>query len=144
MAAPRQSLAQRLEQGDHWLRQALDHWLQRSHRTTRQMAAIASWSVGEVSPLSHSIINRLINRKIKPSFAVLIAMDQLNNALWLWHTQGSDVAITQLGPPSCWTVDPAWLDEAIWLPMPDKQEPLTLCNFAEVLAGRLELPYLGA
>ena len=52
------TLARDLEQGEHWIREALDYWVSRSHRTTRQMAAIACWGLGERAPLGHSKIGR--------------------------------------------------------------------------------------
>lgn len=138
------TLTQQLEQGDHWLREALSYWLTSSGLTTRQMATIASWGIGEAGVLGHSIISRLINRKIGASLRSLIGMEACNRAIWLWQTQGQDTAWAQLGPHMAWKIDAGWLNEAIWLPVPDDEKhPLDLGDFVDVLVGRLELPYLG-
>ena len=144
MTPPRQTLAQKLEQGDHWIREALSYWIRGSNRTTRQMYAIASWGLGELSPLSHSIITRVINRGLGCSVRVLIGMEALNRAIWLWKAKGKDTAVAELGPYAAWKIKPEWLDESIWLPVPDQPAlPLELSDFVDVLTGRLELPYLG-
>ena len=138
------TLAQQLEHGDHWLREALSYWLTSSGLTTRQMATIASWGIGEAGVLGHSIISRLINRKLGPSIRSLLGMEACNRAIWLWQTQGQDTAWAQLGPHMAWKIDAGWLNEAIWLPVPDDEKhPLDLGDFVDVLVGRLELPYLG-
>lgn len=142
---PRQSLAQTLEQGDHWIREALNWWLTRSNLTTRQMASIAAWGLGETGALGHSIISRICNRKLSPSIKSLIGMEALNRAIWLWQAKGRDAAVTQLGWPAAFGVQDAWLDGAIWLPVPDDDKhPLDLGDFVDVWTGRLELPYLGS
>ena len=144
MTPPRQTLAQKLEQGDHWIREALSYWMRSSDRTTRQMYAIASWGLGEPSPLSHSIITRICNRTLGCSVRALIGMEALNRAIWLWQAKGRDAAVAELGPYAAWKIQPEWLDEAIWLPVPDQQAlPLELSDFVDVMVGRLELPYLG-
>ena len=138
------TLAADLERGDHWIRETLSYWVARSQRTTRQMAAIASWGMGERSPLSHSILSRIINRKIGVSVPVLVSMEAMNRAIWLWSAKGREAAWAELGPHSAWDIRDEWLDESIWLPVPDdEQHPLELGDFVEVLVGRLELPYLG-
>lgn len=145
MGTQRERLAQRLERGDYWIRTLLDHWVKRSRRTTRQMEAIAAWGLGERGRLSHALISRIINGKNGASLPSLLAMEALNRGIWLWHAKGHDAAMAELGPPSSWDVKPEWLDEAIWLPVPDQQEhPLDLADLCEVAAGRLELPYLGS
>jgi hypothetical protein len=145
MATPlRPSLAQRLEQGDHWIRETLSYWLARSNWTNRQMASIAAWGLGEPGALGHSIINRIINRKLSPSIKSLIGMEALNRAIWLWQVKGHEAAVIELGWPAGYGVQDAWLNGAIWLPVPDESDhPLDLADFVNVLVGRLELPYLG-
>jgi len=108
------------------------------------MASIAAWGLGEPGALGHSIINRIINRKLSPSIKALIGMEALNRAIWLWQTKGQDAAISQLGWPATYGVQDSWLNNAIWLPVPDDEKhPLDLGDFVDVLVGRLELPYLG-
>jgi hypothetical protein len=150
LSFPPMTLAHDLEQGGHWLPEALDYWVSRSGRTTRQMASIASWGLGERSPLAHSIINRIINRKLRVSIQALVGMEALNRAIWLWHTEGQGGAWAQLGPHTAWHIKPEWLNESIWLPIPEEERlphedpPLALRHFLDVLVGRLELPYLGS
>jgi len=144
MATSRQPLAHKLEQGDHWIREALSYWLTRSNLTTRQMATIASWGLGERGALEHSIISRVINRKLSPSIKSLIGMEGANRAIWLWQTKGENAAWAELGPHTAWKIQPSWLDGAIWLSVPDESEhPLDLTDLVNVWVGRLELPYLG-
>jgi hypothetical protein len=141
---PLMTLARDLEQGDHWIREALSWWVTRSHLTTRQMATIAAYGLGERGALEHSIISRITNRKIGPSIKSLIGMEAANNAIWLWQTKGQDATWAKLGPHPAWKIQPHWLDGAIWLPVPDESDhPLDLGDFVDVWVGRLELPYLG-
>ena len=140
---PLMLLSRELEQGDHWIREALSYWISRSGLTTRQMATIASWGVGERGTLEHSIISRIINRKISPSIKSMLGMEGCNRAIWLWQTKGEGSWV-ELGPHPVWKIRPQWLDGAIWLPSPDDEKrPLDLADFVNVWVGRLELPYLG-
>jgi hypothetical protein len=147
---PPMTLAYDLERGAHWLAELLDYWVSRSGRSTRQMASIANWGLGERSPLESSIINRVKNRKLSASLQALVGMEACNRAIWLWHTEGQGGAWAQLGPHTAWHIKPEWLTESIWLPVPeDEQRPdeepyLVLHHFVDVLVGRLELPYLGS
>jgi hypothetical protein len=141
---PLMTLARDLEQGDHWIREALSWWVTRSNLTTRQMATIAAYGLGERGALEHSIISRITNRKIGPSIKSLIGMEAANRAIWLWQTEGQDATWAQLGPHPAWKIKPQWLDNAIWLPVPDDDKhPLDLGDLVDVWVGRLELPYLG-
>jgi hypothetical protein len=141
---PPMTLTHDLERGAHWLPELLDYWVSRSGRTTRQMASIANWGLGERSPMAHSIINRVVNRKLRVSIPALIGMEACNRAIWLWHTKGQQGAWAELGPHGTWHIKAEWLEESIWLPVPDDEtHPLDLSDFVDVLVGRLELPYLG-
>jgi hypothetical protein len=141
----KQPLAQTLEQGDHWIRQAVAYWIDRSTSSLREMAAIAHWGLGERTSFSHSIISRIANGKLGISLPPLIALEALNRAAWLWHTKGAEAARAELGPPSAFKLTDEAIDGTIWLPVPgEEHHPLDLVDLVNVWAGRLELPYLGA
>jgi hypothetical protein len=139
-----QPLAQTLEQGDHWIRQAVAYWVERNTSSLREMAAIAHWGLGERVSFSHSIISRIANGKLGISLPPLVCMEALNRAVWLWHTKGAEVACAELGPPSAYKLSDAAIEGTIWLPVPgEEHHPLDLMDLVAVWAGRLELPYLG-
>jgi hypothetical protein len=141
----KQPLAQTLEQGDHWIRQAVAYWIDRSTSSLREMASIAHWGLGERTSFSHSIISRIANGKLGISLPPLIALEALNRAAWLWHTKGAEAARAELGPPSAFKLTDEAIDGTIWLPVPgEEHHPLDLMDLVAVWAGRLELPYLGA
>lgn len=140
-----QPLAQTLEQGDHWLRQALSYWIERNTCSLREMASIAHWGIGERTSFSHSIISRIANGKLGISLPPLICLEALNRAAWVWHTKGPEAARAEFGPPSAFKLTDEALDNTIWLPVPgEEQHPLDLTDLVMVWAGRLELPYLGS
>jgi hypothetical protein len=141
----KQPLAQTLEQGDHWIRQAVAYWVDRNTCSLREMASIAHWGLGERTSFSHSIISRIANGKLGISLPPLIALEALNRAAWLWHTKGAEAARAELGPPSAFKLTDEAIDGTIWLPVPgEEHHPLDLMDLVAVWAGRLELPYLGA
>jgi hypothetical protein len=145
MAAARTPLAQTLEQGEHWIRQVVAHWVDRSTCSLREMASIAHWGLGERTSFSHSIISRIANGKLGISLPPLICLEAANRAAWLWHTKGAEAARAELGPPSTFKLTDAAIDGTIWLPVPgEEHHPLDLSDLVLIWAGRLELPYLGA
>lgn len=70
-------------------------------------------------------------------------MAAANRAIWLWLNQGKDKAWSELGPHSAWGIRDQWLDDADWLPKgDDASQPLDLADFANVVCGHADLPYL--
>lgn len=137
-------IARDLELGSHWGSELVRFWLNRSGRSVRQFEAMANWAMGERAAWNSSAINRVTNRKQGIGLSALVAMEALNSAIHLWHTEGPEEAWGRVGPPGAWDVRPEWLDASIWLPHPeDELKPLDLHDFVDVLVGRLELPYLG-
>jgi hypothetical protein len=97
--------------------------------------------------LHSPIISRIENDRLSRgcSLKQLLAFGAANGAIWSWQTEGVKAAWARYGPHTDWAVKSEWLDDAIWLPVPDDQtHPLEFADLAEVLVGRLELPYLGA
>ena len=140
----RQPLAQTLEQGDHWIRATVAHWVALSSCSLREMATIAHWGLGERVSFSHSIISRIANGKLGISLPALIGLEALNRAAWLWHAKGPEAARAELGPPSAYKLSDEAIEGTIWLPVPgEEHHPLDLVDFVNIWAGRLELPYLG-
>jgi hypothetical protein len=144
MAPPRKTLAQQLEQGEHWIRETVAHWVASNRCSLREMASIAHWGLGERTSFSHSIISRIANGKLSVSLPALICFEALNRAVWLWHTKGAEAARAGLGPLSSYGLTDDALNGSNWLPVPDQeQHPLELSDLVDIWAGRLELPYLG-
>lgn len=143
-AGPRLTFAQRLERGDHWFREMLADWVQRSGLAHRQVGALSSWTMGERSPLDHSILSRLLTRKLKVSIQVIAAMARLNEAIHLWHSEGQEAALQRYGPLTPWRIKAEWLNDCPWLSMPDDPMlPMDAGDFLKVVIGDLPLPYLG-
>jgi hypothetical protein len=141
---PRQTLAEQLERGEHWIRETVAYWIAANRCSLREMASIASWGLGERVSFSHSSLSRISNGKLGINLPSLIALEALNRALWLWHAKGPEEARAELGPPSAYNLTDQALDGSIWLAVPDQEQlPLDLNDLCDVWAGRLELPYLG-
>jgi hypothetical protein len=142
---PLRLASERHEQGVTALASLLNYWLGRSGMSHEQLVALASWGLGETGMLDATVISRVRNgRQTRgASLRHLDAMAAANRAIWLWQTQGQNGAWKELGPHHGWSVRDEWLEDAIWLPHPDHEtEPLSFADFASVLAGHMELPYL--
>jgi hypothetical protein len=124
----------------------LNYWLTHSRLSFDQLIAIANWGLGEAGMLDKSALSRL-KSGFKPrsaSYRQIDAMAGANYAMWLWHEKGAERAKDVLGPYGSWGVRPEWMDDAKWLPHPeDSSEPLQFADFAEIVVGLLQLPYLG-
>ena len=123
----------------------VNYWLVRGNLSHDQLVSVLNWSIGESCRMQGGVLSRIrnANQKRGASLQHLDAMAEGNRLIWLWQQQGQQQAIRRFGPFSGWGIQPGWLDHAIWLPsVADGQQPLNLGELAQVLAGRLELPYL--
>jgi len=135
----------RLERGRQAITALVNHWLGRTSWTHYELPHVAAWGLGEAGLLNNTDISRLRNAKQVrgASLKNLQALAAANRAAWLWLVEGKEAAIAQLGPPSSWRVTPQVLEQACWLPHPDRSdEPLGFTDLCEVQAGLLPLPYL--
>jgi hypothetical protein len=136
--------AERAERGVQALASLMNYWLAPSSHD--KLAAIIRWGFGESAGLDGGALSRIRNGKQSRGAGIkhLDAFAEANRAIWTWHTSGPAAAIKEFGPHSSWDVKAEWLDEAIWLPRDDDPtQPLDLGDFALLVAGRLDLPYLG-
>jgi hypothetical protein len=135
---------ERHERGVLALAALINHWLGRSGLSHDQLCSLASWGLGEAGIIDSAVISRVRNgRQTKgASFKHLDALSAANQAIWLWQVRGQTEAWAKLGPHTGWGVREEWLATACWLPHPDDSEPLNFGDWAELLAGYLELPYL--
>ena len=143
----RRPVSARHDRGVRTFRQLLSYWLVRSGLGLQPLALIGCWGCGQERILDKSMLSRIrTGTKDKgPSMKELDALAAANIAIWRWQQQGPEQARERLGPQSSWGVKQEWLDSACWLPHPDHpEEPLAFADLAEVLAGYLELPYLGS
>ncbi len=124
----------------------LNWWIGRSSFTHRRLEKLSNWTMGERNCLSSTQISHLRNVAVRePNYLNLDAISVVNRAVWTWQTKGQRPCVEQWGPYSSHGVDPAWLDEAAWLSHPDEPtSPLDYGDWAEIVAGYLELPYLDA
>lgn len=134
----------RHQAGQERLSSLVSYWLRRSGLSLRQFGAIVDWGLGEGGWLPSGQVSHLSRGNIqKVSIRYLDALAAANHAIWLWKTHGRERAIADLGPFQVWGVEAHWLDDAEWLPAPEQPElELDLGDLAQVVAGRLELPYL--
>jgi hypothetical protein len=135
----------RQERGVQQLAAAMTYWL--AHNLSQdKMAALLHWAYGEKSGFDGGTFSRIKNAK-QPRGAGLRHLDALaetNRAIWTWQTQGEREAIREFGLYSEHGVRPEWVADTIWLPKPyDETQPLDLGDFANLVMGRLELPYVG-
>ena len=125
----------------------LAYWWSRSDLSYDKFSAVMDWAYRERSPLDKTSMSRLRNEKAVMGAGLrhLDAMAEGNRAIWYWHRKGPEIAIQTYGPFSSWGVEQEWLDKAVWLPKADDDsQPLELGDFAALLLGRLELPYVNA
>jgi hypothetical protein len=135
---------ERGERGVQALGRLVTYWL--APVTHSQLSGILEWGYGEPTGLTAGVLSRIrnMNQQRGAGLKHLDAMAEANRAIWIWHTTGPESAIREFGPYSSCGVRPEWLDAAIWLPKADDEHaPLDLGDFARLLVGRLELPYIG-
>lgn len=148
MPSPRpRPVSLRHERGRSYLALVVNAWLRRSDLSLLEMSRIAGWGLGEDGCLSKSQLSQLKNRNIVRGASAknLDGLAGANQAIWLWQERGEEEAIRRLGPPSSWQVTPEQLERSIWLHDPEfPDEALAYGDFAEIDAGYLQLPYLGA
>lgn len=141
----RRPATERHERGVAQLAALLNHWLGRAGLSHDQLVAITGWGLGEPGAIDGGVISRVRNARQArgAGWKHLDALAAANEAIWLWQVKGADVARAKLGPPSSWGIKEEWLDQAVWLAVPNEaDEPLRLAEMAEVVTGHLVLPYL--
>lgn len=144
---PLRLATERHERGVEHLAAMVNHWLGRGQLSHDRLIAIANWGLGEPGMLDGGSLSRIRNGKQArgASWRHLDALAAANHAIWLWQTGGERHAWSKLGPHSGWGIREQWLNDAIWLPHPEREgRPLRFATMAEVVAGYLELPYLNA
>jgi len=134
----------RLERGVQRLAALMKYWL--AHNLSQdKLASIVHWAYGETSGFDGGAFSRIQNGTQQRGAGIrhLDAIAEANRAIWTWQTQGERAAIQEFGLHSSHGVRPEWLNETIWLPKPLKpSQPLDLGDLANLLMGRLELPYV--
>ncbi|NBS93773.1 MAG: hypothetical protein EBT27_08625 [Betaproteobacteria bacterium] len=134
-----------METGRRRLAQLMAYWLRLSGLSARNLELVTDWAVGQSGWLGNDKISRVKGAKQDRGAGIrqLVAMGQLNTALWVCDTQGIQAAVARYGPFSQWGVHEEWLKGCRWLPAgDDPSHPLQFIDFAEVMIGVLELPYL--
>jgi hypothetical protein len=137
--------SQRYERGVAALSALVNYWLGSSGMSHDRLAAIADWAMGERGMLNTTVLSRIRNAKQAHGASIknLDAMAAANQAIWRWQSEGQHAIFAELGPCNAWGIPEKWLNDAIWLPSPKREgEALDFADFAAVLVGRLELPYL--
>ena len=137
--------SRRHEKGRIHLAGVINWWLGRSKLSHDQVAAIVHWALREPGSLGSSQLSHLRNARIlRPGVMMFEALAALNMAIYRWHKKGQEACLKLYGPFSSFGIEPAWLDDAIWLEHPDHpREPLVFGDFAEIFAGYLTLPGVG-
>jgi hypothetical protein len=146
LAEPLRVADMRHEEGVRNMAALVNYWLTHSGLQYNELLAIADWGIGQKGLLDKAVISRLKSgQKTRgASWRQIDALSAANQAIWLWQVKGQQNAWAKLGPHTGWGVREEWLDGATWLPHPDHpNEPLEFADMAEVLAGYLDLPYLG-
>jgi hypothetical protein len=141
----REHSEQRMDRGVQQLAAALTYWLAHS-LSQDKLAALLHWAYGETSGFDGGTFSRIKNGKQARGAGLrhLDGLAETNRAIWTWQTQGEREAIKEFGLFSEHGVQPEWVADTIWLPKPyDESRPLDLGDLANLLMGRLELPYVG-
>lgn len=135
----------RQERGVQQLASMMRFWLAHGLSQDR-MASLVHWAYGETSGFDGGSFSRIKNAKLSRGAGLrhLDALAETNRAVFTWQTLGEREAIRQFGLYSEHGVKPEWITDTIWLPKPyDETKPLDLGDLANLLMGRLELPYVG-
>jgi hypothetical protein len=135
----------RQERGVQQLAAAITYWLARGLSQDR-MASLVHWAYGETTGFDGGSFSRIKNAKQSRGAGLrhLDALAETNRAIWTWQTKSEREAIREFGLYSEHGIRPEWVTDTIWLPKPsDPAHPLDLGDFANLLMGRLELPYVG-
>lgn len=138
-------LEEQLQRGNAAIGQMLTYWLLRSGLSGRQFVSLVSWTTGGSGGLDSAQVSRICNDRLAKGCSLrnLLALEAVNEAIWLWQEKGSSCAWERFGSKDLYGIRAEWLEKAIWLPVPGAlHKPLQLSHFTEVLAGRLELPYV--
>jgi hypothetical protein len=135
----------RQERGVQQLAAAVTYWL--AHNLSQdKMAALLHWAYGEKSGFDGGTFSRIKNAKQSRGAGLrhLDALSETNRAIFVFQTISEREAIREFGLYSEHGVRPEWVADTIWLPKPyDETQPLDLGDFANLVMGRLELPYVG-
>lgn len=137
--------SRRHEKGRIHLAGVVNWWLGRSKLSHDQVAAIVLWALREPGSLGSSQLSHLRNARIfRPGLIMFEGLAALNAAIWRWQVKGQEACLDAYGPYSAHGIDPAWLDDAVWLPHPDHpDEPLCFADFCEIFCGYLTIPEVG-
>jgi hypothetical protein len=141
---PTSPAQQRFIRGHAATQALLNYWLTRSGLSNGQFCRIAAWGLGD-SWLVPNTLSRLRNGRIPsgPNLQQMLAFDAANAAIHCWQTRGPEAAWERFGPHSSHAIRDLWLNDAMWLPVPeDPSEPMAFADFLEVHVGKLELPFL--
>lgn len=147
LPVPPRLATQQLHQGYQQFAALITYWLRRAHLSGAQLPMIAAWALGEQGWLDSSKVSRIRNSRLTRGCSLqnLMAFGAANEAIWLWQTRGKEACWERHGPHTIWGIKDIWMDGAAWLHVPDQPTlPLEFADFAEVLVGLLDLPYLGA
>lgn len=146
LSEPLRLATERHDEGRKALAAMVGHWMVRGGLSLEQLSLIAAWGLNERGLMDKSILSRIrTGAKVRgASLPQVDALAAANMAIWLWQVRGKQKAWAKLGPHSGWGVRDEWLDSACWLAHPDHPaDPLEYGDMAEVLAGYLDLPYVG-
>jgi hypothetical protein len=138
-------LTLQMDRGRSALAQLLTYWLRTSGLAARNLELLTDWAVGERGWLGNDKITRIRQAEQQRGAGLrqLVAMGEVNQALHLVDTKGVPAAVARYGPFSGWGVKPEWLEGRRWLPADDDPaQPLLFEDFACVMTGQLQLPYL--
>jgi hypothetical protein len=138
-------LTLRMDRGRSDLAQLLTYWLRTSGLAARNLELLTDWAVGERGWLANDKITRIRQAEQQRGAGLrqLVAMGEVNQALHLADTQGVAAAVQRYGPFTKWGVKESWLEGRRWLPADDDpSQPLLYEDFACVMVGQLQLPYL--
>lgn len=138
-------LTLQMETGRRQLAQLMTYWLRTSGLAARNLELVTDWAVGQSGWLANDKITRIRQAEQQRGAGLrqLVAMGEANQALHLADTQGMAAAVQRYGAFSKWGVKEAWLQGRRWLPADDDPtQPLLFEDFACVMVGQLQLPYL--
>lgn len=136
--------SRRYELGRSHFANTLNWWMIRCGISHAQLGSIADWAMREDGTLISSQISHLRNANIRnPSLLAFDALGAANQAIWLWRTAGSEVAIKQFGTSGLEPPTAELLDRIDWLPQPEQpDQPLRFAQWCELFCGLLQLPYV--
>jgi len=139
----RYSLRRRHAIGRAHFGEVLGWWFAKGKLSHKRIEMISTWIHRDRNVVASSQVSHIRNATLaNPNWVLIEGIANVNTAIHLWQTSGPRECFRVYGPFGKGIEGEAAMDEAIWLPLPNEDQPLRFRHWCEIFAGMLELPYV--